>query len=109
MALTVLSSLDDTEDPTHYDRSNFRKYYRLNQMILSYLSSCGSIYFFRRDVALESKYTWKKIVWNVSKWENNILWYVPFLSENLTEIIIKILRNALLGMIRTIEDMIEES
>jgi hypothetical protein len=32
-----------------------------------------------------------------------------FLSENLTEIIIKILRNALLDMIRTIEDLIEES
>ena len=32
---------------------------------------------------------------------------MPFLSENLTEIIIKILRNALLGMIRTIEDLIE--
>jgi hypothetical protein len=32
-----------------------------------------------------------------------------FLSENLTEIIIKILHNALLDMIRTIEDLIEES
>jgi len=34
---------------------------------------------------------------------------MPFLSENLIEIIIKILRNALLGMIRTIEELIEES
>lgn len=71
MALTVLSSLDDAEDPTHYDRSNFRKYYRLNQMILSYLSSCGSIYFFRRDIALESKYTRKKL-------------YEMFLNERIT-------------------------
>jgi len=38
MALTILSSLDNAENPTHYDRSNFRKYYRLNQMILSYMS-----------------------------------------------------------------------
>jgi hypothetical protein len=33
---------------------------------------------------------------------------MPFLSENLTEIINKILRNALLGMIRTIEDLTGE-
>jgi len=38
MSLTILSSLDNAENPTHYDRSNFRKYYRLNQMILSYMS-----------------------------------------------------------------------
>ena len=81
MALTVLSSLDNAEDPTHYDRSNFRKYYRLNQMILSYLSSCGSIYFFRIDVSigkqLDSKYTCKKL-YEMFLNERITLLYMPF-------------------------------
>ena len=65
--------------------------------------------FFVETLALGSKYTCKKL-YEMFLNERIISYGIRhFLSENLTEIIITILRNALLGMIRTIEDLIEES
>ena len=63
--------------------------------------------FFVETLALGSKYTCKKLYEMFLNERITSYGIRHFLSENLTEIIITILRNALLGMIRTIEDLIE--
>lgn len=60
MALTILSSLDNTKDPTHYNRSNFRKYYGLNQMLLITCPCVEVFIFFVRDVSVRKQCKCKK-------------------------------------------------